>query len=176
MVFGLDETSRFTSDPSSIVEASDPFTPVPKTKYKCQPRPIPECLDFLRRAASRKLPLVQSTTSVWSVIMPQVRTPSASIATTRGFWGRVQLLRSVTMMLGLAINKGRVRARSSHYSSQALVCHGSAALRPDQIMPCALPFRFGKLYVDTLPSNLEQAAILHLPTSFAFIVPSSSGK
>jgi hypothetical protein len=38
-------------------------------------------------------------------------------------------------------------------------------------MPCALPFRFGKLYVDTLPSNLEQAAILYLPTSFAFIVP-----
>jgi alkylated DNA repair dioxygenase AlkB len=48
MVFGLDETSRFTSDPSSIVEASDSCPPVPRTKYKCQPRPIPECLDFLR--------------------------------------------------------------------------------------------------------------------------------
>lgn len=48
-VFGLDETSRFVSDPPSIVEASDQSRPVSKTKYKCQPRPIPECLDFIRR-------------------------------------------------------------------------------------------------------------------------------
>jgi hypothetical protein len=34
MVFGLDETSRFTSDPSSTVEASDPCTPVPKNKVQ----------------------------------------------------------------------------------------------------------------------------------------------
>ena len=58
MVFGLDETSRFTSDPSSIVEASDPCPPLPRTKYKCQPRSILECLDFLRHvteaAASTK--------------------------------------------------------------------------------------------------------------------------
>lgn len=48
-VFGIDETSRFISEPPSIVEASDRAKPVSKTKYKCKPRPIPECLDFLRR-------------------------------------------------------------------------------------------------------------------------------
>jgi alkylated DNA repair dioxygenase AlkB len=48
-VFGVDETSRFITDPPSLVEASDLSKPVSKTKYKCQPRPIPECLDFLRR-------------------------------------------------------------------------------------------------------------------------------
>ncbi|KAL2444678.1 hypothetical protein ABEF94_016947 [Exophiala dermatitidis] len=64
-VFGLDETSRFRwSKPSApeaasnptrpvpsttIVEASDPSKPVPRSKYKCTPRPIPECLDLLRR-------------------------------------------------------------------------------------------------------------------------------
>ncbi len=48
-VFGLDETSQFVNDSHSIVETSDPSKPVSKTKYKCKPRPIPECLDFLRR-------------------------------------------------------------------------------------------------------------------------------
>jgi alkylated DNA repair dioxygenase AlkB len=48
-VFGLDETSRFVPNTPSIVEASDPLRSVSKAKYKCQPRPIPECLDFLRR-------------------------------------------------------------------------------------------------------------------------------
>ena len=48
-VFGLDETSRFIIDSPSIVEASDLSKPVSKTKYRCQPRPIPECLDLLRR-------------------------------------------------------------------------------------------------------------------------------
>lgn len=48
-VFGLDETSRFIGHSASIVDASDPSKPIPKTKYKCQPRPIPECLDLLRR-------------------------------------------------------------------------------------------------------------------------------
>ena len=48
-VFGIDETSRFVTEPPSIVEASGPTKPVPRIKYKCQPRPIPECLDFLRR-------------------------------------------------------------------------------------------------------------------------------
>lgn len=48
-VFGVDETSRFVTEPPSIVDVSHPFKPVSKTKYKCQPRPIPECLDFLRR-------------------------------------------------------------------------------------------------------------------------------
>ena len=48
-VFGIDETSRFMENPPSIVEASDRTKTVSKNKYKCQPRPIPECLDFLRR-------------------------------------------------------------------------------------------------------------------------------
>ena len=48
-VFGLDETSRFTRDPPTIVQASDTSKPVQRTKYKCRPRPIPECLDLLRR-------------------------------------------------------------------------------------------------------------------------------
>ncbi|KIW23031.1 uncharacterized protein PV07_11263 [Cladophialophora immunda] len=48
-VFGLDETSRFADDGLRIVEASDPSKTVRKDKYKCNPRPIPECLDLLRR-------------------------------------------------------------------------------------------------------------------------------
>jgi alkylated DNA repair dioxygenase AlkB len=48
-VFGIDETSRFIAEPASIVEASDRTKLVSKTKYKCRPRPIPECLDLLRR-------------------------------------------------------------------------------------------------------------------------------
>ncbi|KAL6244511.1 hypothetical protein RBB50_008753 [Rhinocladiella similis] len=48
-VFGLDETSRFLDDGTKIVEASDPSKPARKGKYKCCPRPLPECLDFLRR-------------------------------------------------------------------------------------------------------------------------------
>ena len=46
-VFGLDESSRFTED-GSIVDAQTK-QPVPKDKYKCSPRPIPQCLDFLRQ-------------------------------------------------------------------------------------------------------------------------------
>ncbi|KIW56106.1 hypothetical protein PV05_04789 [Exophiala xenobiotica] len=48
-VFGIDATSRFVDDGARIVEASDPSKTVRKDKYKCNPRPIPECLDFLRR-------------------------------------------------------------------------------------------------------------------------------
>jgi len=48
-VFGLDETSQFVDDGKSIVEASDPSKTVRPDKYRCKPRPIPECLDFLRR-------------------------------------------------------------------------------------------------------------------------------
>ncbi|KAI1618232.1 hypothetical protein EDD36DRAFT_459886 [Exophiala viscosa] len=47
-VFGLDETSFF-ADNNQIVEATSPTKPVRKDKYKCKPRPIPECLDLLRR-------------------------------------------------------------------------------------------------------------------------------
>lgn len=48
-VFGLDETSRFDDAGTRIVEASGPSKAVHPNKYKCKPRPIPECLDFLRR-------------------------------------------------------------------------------------------------------------------------------
>jgi alkylated DNA repair dioxygenase AlkB len=48
-VFGVDQTSRFIAEPPSVVEASNRTKTVSKTKYKCQPRPIPECLDLLRR-------------------------------------------------------------------------------------------------------------------------------
>ena len=46
-VFGLDETSRFAED-GTIVDAVTKKA-VPASHYKCKPRPIPECLDFLRR-------------------------------------------------------------------------------------------------------------------------------
>lgn len=45
-VFGLDETARFEA--GVPVDAST-SKPLPKTAYKCAPRPIPECLDTLRR-------------------------------------------------------------------------------------------------------------------------------
>lgn len=50
-VFGLDDTSLFRPDKSGTVIIVDSNTskPVPPTKYKCKPRPIPECLDYLRR-------------------------------------------------------------------------------------------------------------------------------
>ena len=51
-VFGIDDTSSFSNESAfCIVEASGSGKgkPVSKTKYKCQPRPIPECLDLLRR-------------------------------------------------------------------------------------------------------------------------------
>ena len=47
-VFGLDETSKFASD-GSIVETST-SKPVAPSKYPtCKPRPIPQCLDELRK-------------------------------------------------------------------------------------------------------------------------------
>ena len=46
-VFGVDETSLFASD-GGIVDASTK-QPVPKDKYKCAPRPLPQCLEFLRK-------------------------------------------------------------------------------------------------------------------------------
>ena len=48
-VFGIDETSQFADGGSRIVEAVDPSKTVRKDKYRCSPRPIPECLDLLRR-------------------------------------------------------------------------------------------------------------------------------
>ena len=48
-VFGLDETSHFVDGGNRIVEAGDPSKTVRKDKYRCKPRPIPECLDLLRR-------------------------------------------------------------------------------------------------------------------------------
>jgi alkylated DNA repair dioxygenase AlkB len=47
-VFGVDETSSFASD-GSIVDATSK-NPIPKDRYKtCKPRPIPQCLDLLRK-------------------------------------------------------------------------------------------------------------------------------
>ncbi|EUC41903.1 hypothetical protein COCMIDRAFT_8448 [Bipolaris oryzae ATCC 44560] len=46
-VFGVDDTSRFTPD-GKIVDAKT-SKPVEKSSYKCAPRPIPQCLDELRK-------------------------------------------------------------------------------------------------------------------------------
>ncbi|KIW87677.1 uncharacterized protein Z519_11651 [Cladophialophora bantiana CBS 173.52] len=56
-VFGIDETSRFLDghDGLRIVEAADPSNKtVRRDKYKCKPRPIPECLDLLRRVTEAR--------------------------------------------------------------------------------------------------------------------------
>lgn len=52
-VFGVDETSTFIQEQDNpnnlvLVEAKTK-TPTPKTKYHCTPRPIPACLDLLRK-------------------------------------------------------------------------------------------------------------------------------
>ena len=46
-VFGVDDTSRFAPD-GSLVDAKT-GKPVEKNRYKCAPRPIPQCLDELRK-------------------------------------------------------------------------------------------------------------------------------
>ncbi|KAG9188171.1 hypothetical protein G6011_02094 [Alternaria panax] len=46
-VFGIDDTSRFATD-GSIVDAKT-GKPVEKSRYKCAPRPIPQCLEELRK-------------------------------------------------------------------------------------------------------------------------------
>ena len=46
-VFGLDETARFNED-GIIVDANSAKL-LPSATYKCRPRPIPECLDVLRK-------------------------------------------------------------------------------------------------------------------------------
>jgi alkylated DNA repair dioxygenase AlkB len=45
-VFGVDETSKFTPDESLLDVQTQ--KPVPKDRYKCRPRPMPACLDYLR--------------------------------------------------------------------------------------------------------------------------------
>lgn len=45
-VFGVDESSRFAED-GSVVDAKT-RKPVEKGRYKCCPRPLPQCLDELR--------------------------------------------------------------------------------------------------------------------------------
>ena len=47
-VFGVDENSRFSTDGQLIDQTTR--HPVPEARYKCKPRPIPQCLDVLRRA------------------------------------------------------------------------------------------------------------------------------
>jgi alkylated DNA repair dioxygenase AlkB len=46
-VFGIDETSRFAED-GTIVDAKS-GNKVEASRYKCAPRPIPQCLDELRK-------------------------------------------------------------------------------------------------------------------------------
>lgn len=46
-VFGVDETSTFT--PAAILKETKTNAPTPPTKYKYKPRPIPACLDLLRK-------------------------------------------------------------------------------------------------------------------------------
>ncbi|KAF2653754.1 DNA repair family protein [Lophiostoma macrostomum CBS 122681] len=46
-VFGVDETSRFTES-GSLVDAKTE-KPIEKSRYKCIPRPLPHCLDALRK-------------------------------------------------------------------------------------------------------------------------------
>lgn len=55
-VFGVDGTSYFSSLPpdskdgnNRILLDSKTNQPIPKTKYKCTPRPIPSCIDVLRQ-------------------------------------------------------------------------------------------------------------------------------
>ncbi|KAG0159646.1 hypothetical protein PDIDSM_7169 [Penicillium digitatum] len=53
-VFGVDETSTFIREQDDnpntlILLETKTKTVVPKTKYQCTPRPIPACLDLLRR-------------------------------------------------------------------------------------------------------------------------------
>lgn len=45
-VFGVDQSSRFSAN-GSVVDATS-GAPVPSDRYKCRPRPLPQCLDFLR--------------------------------------------------------------------------------------------------------------------------------
>ncbi|QDS68337.1 hypothetical protein FKW77_010703 [Venturia effusa] len=47
-VFGVDETSRFQGEDGVLVDAVT-GRPIPKDRYKSRPRPIPGCLDRLRR-------------------------------------------------------------------------------------------------------------------------------
>lgn len=46
-VFGVDSTSLWRD--GNLFEKSSSEQPIPQKKYKCTPRPIPECLDLLRR-------------------------------------------------------------------------------------------------------------------------------
>jgi len=46
-VFGVDESSYFAPDGSLLDSKTQ--RPIPKDRYKCQPRPLPGCLDFLRK-------------------------------------------------------------------------------------------------------------------------------
>ncbi|KAJ5384208.1 Oxoglutarate/iron-dependent dioxygenase [Penicillium concentricum] len=49
-VFGVDETSTFIQQDNDLVLLETKTkTPTPKTKYQCTPRPIPACLDLLRK-------------------------------------------------------------------------------------------------------------------------------
>ena len=46
-VFGVDVSSKFSEDGTLLDSGTG--KPVPKDRYRCQPRPIPACLDVLRK-------------------------------------------------------------------------------------------------------------------------------
>jgi len=46
-VFGVDESSFFSED-SDLLDSKSK-SPIPPDRYKCRPRPLPRCLEFLRR-------------------------------------------------------------------------------------------------------------------------------
>ncbi|KAI9822074.1 MAG: hypothetical protein M1826_000582 [Phylliscum demangeonii] len=57
-VFGVDETSIFSADDDDDRLLLDAKTgqPIPADAYKCRPRPIPQCLDVLRKSIEQHTP------------------------------------------------------------------------------------------------------------------------
>lgn len=47
-VFGVDATSKFSPTAPSILVDANTSKPIPRDRYTCTPRPIPQCLDALR--------------------------------------------------------------------------------------------------------------------------------
>lgn len=52
-VFGVDETSRFDDSSDNLLDAQS-LKPIPPSRYKtCKPRPMPQCLDQLRKVTEK---------------------------------------------------------------------------------------------------------------------------
>lgn len=84
-VFGVDETSKFT-EAGDLVDAST-GRPIPADRYTgCRPRPIPECLDVLRKvcffrlsvSACRRWQVVQSISQSVNKLYINVSCPSTN--------------------------------------------------------------------------------------------------